>query len=143
MPGKRLESAWVRKMRGRYVSAGIAFAGLAAASLMLGVPASARDTVNGTGGDDRLRGTAFPDTIRGFGGRDRIFALAGADLAATICPTASSRPAVSACQRAGECGSSPGAVASSCWASSPVIAVSATTRPVSMMLKPHIGVQRQ
>jgi Ca2+-binding RTX toxin-like protein len=67
-------------MRGVQVLAGIGSGGLLAASLVLGAPASARDTVNGTGGDDRLRGTAFSDTIRGFGGNDRVHALAGADV---------------------------------------------------------------
>jgi hypothetical protein len=67
-------------MRGVQLLAGIASAGLVGASLVMGTPASAMDTVNGTGGSDRLRGTAFSDTIRGFGGNDRVHALAGPDL---------------------------------------------------------------
>ena len=67
-------------MRGVHVLAGIASTGLLAASLVIGGPASARDTVHGTGGDDHLRGTAFSDTIRGFGGNDVVHALAGGDL---------------------------------------------------------------
>jgi Ca2+-binding RTX toxin-like protein len=53
---------------------------LVTASLVLGAPASARDVINGTGGDDQLRGTPFSDTIRGFAGRDSVVALAGRDL---------------------------------------------------------------
>jgi Ca2+-binding RTX toxin-like protein len=67
-------------MRGVHVLAGIASAGLVAASLMMGAPASARNVVNGTGGDDDLRGTPFADTIRLFGGNDRVLAWAGPDL---------------------------------------------------------------
>jgi Ca2+-binding RTX toxin-like protein len=67
-------------MRRAQVLAAIGSAGLLAASLALGAPASAMETVNGTGGDDHLVGTAFSDTIRGFGGDDRVHALAGADL---------------------------------------------------------------
>jgi hypothetical protein len=59
-------------MRGGYVLVGFASAGLVAASLVLAASASAMDTVNGTGGDDNLRGTAFRDTIRGFGGTTRF-----------------------------------------------------------------------
>jgi Ca2+-binding RTX toxin-like protein len=66
-------------MRRLQVMAGIASAGLVAASLVMGAPASARDVINGTGGNDDLRGTPFSDTIRGFGGRDNVHALAGAD----------------------------------------------------------------
>jgi Ca2+-binding RTX toxin-like protein len=67
-------------MRGVHVLAGIASTGLLGASLVLGAPASARDVVNGTGGDDHLRGTPFTDTIRGFGGNDVVQALPGGDL---------------------------------------------------------------
>ena len=67
-------------MSGVQALAGIASAGLVAASLVLAAPASARDVINGTGGDDHLRGTAFSDTIRGFGGSDHVYALAGPDL---------------------------------------------------------------
>ncbi|MEP6526771.1 MAG: calcium-binding protein [Nocardioidaceae bacterium] len=67
-------------MRSVHAMAGIASAGLLAASLVMGAPASAMNTVNGTGGDDHLRGTLSSDTIRGFGGNDHVYALAGADL---------------------------------------------------------------
>jgi Ca2+-binding RTX toxin-like protein len=66
-------------MRSVHVLAGIASAGLVAASLVMGAPASA-GTVKGTGGNDHLRGTPHSDTIRGFKGHDRVYALAGADL---------------------------------------------------------------
>jgi Ca2+-binding RTX toxin-like protein len=69
----------VGDMRGMHVLAGIASVGLVAAVLGMGAPASARDRVNGTGGDDNSRGTAVSDTIRGVGGRDYVYALAGAD----------------------------------------------------------------
>ena len=69
----------VSDMRGMHALAGIASAGLGAASLVMGAPASAMDTVNGTGGEDHLRGTPSSDTIRGFGSRDWVYALAGAD----------------------------------------------------------------
>jgi Ca2+-binding RTX toxin-like protein len=68
-------------MRNTTMLAGIASAGLVAASLVLGAPAGAA-TVKGTGGNDHLRGTPHSDTIRGFKGRDRVYALAGADLIA-------------------------------------------------------------
>jgi Ca2+-binding RTX toxin-like protein len=70
----------VGNMRGVRVLAGITFGGLLATSVVLGAPASARSTVNGTGGDDHLRGTPSSDTIRGFGGNDVVHALAGGDL---------------------------------------------------------------
>jgi len=66
-------------MRSAHTLAGIASAGLVAASLMLVVPANAAP-VNGTGGDDHLRGTPFSDTIRGFGGDDTVRGLPGRDL---------------------------------------------------------------
>ena len=66
-------------MRGVRLLEGIACAGLVAASLVLAGPANAAP-VNGTGGDDQLRGTPFSDTIRGFAGRDSVVALAGPDL---------------------------------------------------------------
>jgi hypothetical protein len=74
---KARETWW--GLRGLQVLAGIGSAGLVVASLVIGAPASAA-TVNGTGSNDQLRGTAFSDTIRGFGGGDRVRALAGADL---------------------------------------------------------------
>ena len=67
-------------MSGLHVMAGIASAGLVAASLVMGAPASARDVINGTGGDDHLRGTPVSDTIRGFAGDDRVYGLPGPDL---------------------------------------------------------------
>jgi Ca2+-binding RTX toxin-like protein len=67
-------------MRSVHAMAGIASAGLLAASLVMGAPASAMNTVNGTMGDDHLRGTPSSDTIRGYDGHDRVHALAGADL---------------------------------------------------------------
>jgi len=66
-------------MRNTNMLAGIAAAGLVTASLVLGAPASAA-TVNGTGGNDHLRGTPHSDTIRGQEGNDRVYAFAGADL---------------------------------------------------------------
>jgi Ca2+-binding RTX toxin-like protein len=66
-------------MRSTHILAGIASAGLVAASLVLAAPANARP-VNGTGGDDHLRGTGFSDTIRGFGGTDTVYALRSSDL---------------------------------------------------------------
>jgi Ca2+-binding RTX toxin-like protein len=77
--GEGMEQDWVGNMRGvQVLVAGAASVGLVAASLVLGAPANAAP-VNGTGGDDHLRGTAFRDTIRGFGGDDTVHALAGAD----------------------------------------------------------------
>jgi Ca2+-binding RTX toxin-like protein len=75
-------------MRRVQALAWIASAGLAAASLVLAGPASARDVVNGTGGDDQLPGTAFSDTIRGFGGNDGVHAFAGPDLIGVGSPAA-------------------------------------------------------
>jgi Ca2+-binding RTX toxin-like protein len=77
--GAKARRDWVETMRTAHAMAGIASAGLVAASLVMGAPASAMNTVNGTSGNDHLRGTPHSDTIRGFKGRDRVYALAGAD----------------------------------------------------------------
>ena len=61
---------------------------LLAASLVLAAPASARDVINGTGGNDFLQGTPRSDIIRGFGGHDQIQSRPGRDLIHMICISA-------------------------------------------------------